>query len=129
MCTFSPLLSRQSKQDRNCYCHWGENLLIETGVILLHGAPVAPAEGHRRWAAEDLENLPCKGRHHAFESLVAGVKARMKRAVELVGLNDGIVCSDLEHVFAGLWWAAVDREAVVGGVNGAPILEVHLVGR
>lgn len=87
-----------------------------------------PPKRHRRRAPVHLEHLPRKRRHHALERLVARVEAAAERAVELVGLDDGVVRPDLQHVLAGLRRAAVDAELVGRGVDGAPVGQVELVG-
>jgi hypothetical protein len=58
---------------------------------------------------------------------VAGVKVGAHGAIELVGLEDGIVRADLEHVLACLGGPAVDREGVRRRVDGAPVRQVRLV--
>ena len=48
------------------------------------------------------------------------------RVIEVVRSDDGVVGSDLQHVFGGLWWSTVDGEGVVGAVDGAPVANVGL---
>ena len=58
-----------------------------------------PFEGDRWWTTVHLDDLPSKRRHHSLESLVARGKVGVLRTIVLVRLNDGVVSTDIEHVF------------------------------
>lgn len=90
---------------------------------------MSPSETDLGRSRKHLENLPRKSGHHALEGLVAGVEGRVEGAVELIGFDDGIVGAHVEHVLACLGRTAIDREGVVGHVDGAPVFEFCLVGR
>ena len=77
----------------------GCNILIETNVIVLHHPPMPPFEGDRWWTTVHLDYLPSKCGHHSFEGLVAGCKVGVLWTIVLVRLNDGVVSTDMEHVF------------------------------
>ena len=85
-----------------------------------------PLECHHRWPTIHLEHLPRKSRHHPFERLVTARKIRLFRIVELVGCDDGVVRPDFQHVLCALGWTTIDRECVVGVVDGAPVGDVGL---
>jgi len=103
-----------------------EDLLIEAHVVILHHPPVPPLKGDSWRATVDFDNFPRKSWHHALESLVAGGKVGVLGTVVLVRSNDGIVRADLQHVLTRLRWSAIDREAVILVVDGAPVLETRL---
>ena len=88
-----------------------------------------PAERDLGRPRVHLEHLPRERGHHALERLVRRVEARAHRAVVLVGLEDGVVRADAEHVLARLRRAAVDREGVGRRVDRAPVRQVDLVAR
>jgi len=127
MVTFSPLLKPSSQSTCNIPHPRSRYILILPHIVLIHRPPVAPTKRHLWRAAKHLEHLPRKRGHHALERLMALVKVAVERAVVLVGLNDGVVRADLKHVLARLRGPAVDREDVVGRVDGAPVGEVELV--
>lgn len=101
-------------------------LIVKSNILILHHAPVAPLESYNGRSTVHFQNLPCEGRHHPLERLVAGRKVGILRAVELVGRNDGIVGTNFEHVLCRLGWAAIDGEGVVGTVNGSPVGNIAL---
>jgi len=82
---------------------------------------VSPPEGNLRRARINFDNLPGEGRHHLLEDPVASVEVDVGGAIVLVGGYDGVVGADLKHVLARLGRAAVDCEAVVGGVDCSPV--------
>lgn len=98
-----------------------EDKLIEPNVIILHLAPVTPFEGNRWRTAINLEDLPRKCRHHPLECLMRGCKVGMSRAVELVRGDNGVVGTDLEHIFSGLRWPSVDGEGIISMIDSSPV--------
>ena len=80
-----------------------EHSLIEPHIIILHDAPMSPPKTDRRWSTIHLQHLPSKRRHHSLKRLMAARKIAILGAVVLVGRDDGIVRSELEHVLSGLW--------------------------
>lgn len=102
------------------------DLLIETDIVILHGTPVSPLEGDLGRTAIDFKDLPCEGWHHTLECFVAACKVRVHGTVVFVRRNDGVVCSDLEHMFACLARTSIDRKGVFGVVDGSPIGELGL---
>jgi hypothetical protein len=102
------------------------NSLVESDVVILHGAPVPPLECNCGWTTVYLENFPRKSGHHALESLVAGGEVRVLGTVELIRSDDGIVSTDLEHMLSSLRWSSVDSKGVVRMVDGTPVLQARL---
>lgn len=88
-----------------------------------------PPERDLGRATVHLEHLPREARHHALKALVARIEARAGRAVEFVGLDDGVVGAHLQHVLSRLRRPAVDREGVGRPVDSAPVGQVRLVAR
>ena len=102
------------------------HLLIESNVIILHNTPVSPSESYLWWSTIDFQHLPCKCRHHSLESLVAAGKVGVLRAVVLIRGDNSVICADLKHMLARLWWASIDRECIVRMVDRTPIGKVCL---
>jgi len=106
-----------------------QDLLVETDIVVLHGTPMSPLEGDFRRTTIDFQHLPRKGWHHTLEGLVATREVRVYRTVVLIWRNDGIVCSNLEHVLACLTWTSIDGKGVLAVVDCSPIRELRLEGR
>lgn len=103
-----------------------QDLLVEANIVVLHGAPMSPLEGYFWRTTVNFQHLPRKGWHHTLERLVAACEVRVHRTVVLVRRNDGIVCSNLEHVLAGLTWTSINRKGVLAVVDCSPIRELGL---
>lgn len=54
---------------------------------------------------------------------MAGGEVRVRWVVELITRNNGVVCPDFEHFFAGLTGSAVDVKLVLGEVHGSPFIQ------
>ena len=103
-----------------------QDLLIKTDIVVLHGTPMSPLEGDLWRSTVDFQHLPCKGWHHTLERLMAACEIRVDRTVVLIWRNDGIVCSDLEHVLACLAWTSIDGKGVLAVVDCSPIRQFRL---
>ena len=104
------------------------NILVKPDIIILHRTPMAPFEGDCWWATVHLKYLPSKRGHHALESLVAGCEVGIRRAVVLIGFDDGVVSANIEHVFRGLGTASVHSKGVVLVIDGSPVLQTRFEG-
>lgn len=87
-----------------------------------------PLEDHHRWATVHFLDLPGKGRHHTLECLVAGLEVVVDGVIVRARRQEGIVGANLEHMFSGLGFTTVQREAVGFAIDGPPIIEGGLEG-
>ena len=89
---------------------------------------MSPLKAHHRRPTIHLQHLPRKRRHHPLERLVTRREVGLLIIVVLALGQNGIVCSHFQHVFAGDGLVAVDREAEVRVVDGAPVGDVGFEG-
>lgn len=120
---------KNSQENEVCYLSNEVDLLIHARVVVFHVAPVPPSEDDHRRAAVHFEHLPCEDRNHPLEELMTRRKVVPRRIVVLVRGNQRVVRAHFEHPFSVFRRATVERHGVDGGVDGAPVVEAHLVGR
>lgn len=81
--------------------------------------------GRTRRSRVHFKNFPSKGWHHTLESLMARIEVWILRTVIIIGGNDSIVCTDIEHMLCRLRWSAIDRESIVGTVDCSPVFNMR----
>lgn len=102
------------------------HLLVIRDIVVLHVTPVSPSEPNLRRRAIDLKYLPSKGRHHPLERLVAHRDVVVLWTIVLVGSEDRIVRSLLEHIVGLQWRRTIHGKRILILVDGSPVLKPRL---